>query len=193
MRHNIRILALPALLACISAPAMATDYAASASKYVDEHVRIWATAPEIVAAIEAQNATNAKLTQVEIDALDKAWRAEITETTQPTITPILSNATSDMLRAKVDESKGMIVEAFIMDNRGLNVATASLTSDYWQGDEAKFTETFGKGANAVQIGEVEFDESSQIYSVLVSFTISDPATSAPIGAMTIAFNAEALE
>ena len=80
-----------------------------------------------------------------------------------------------------------------MDNRGLNVATAGLTSDYWQGDEAKFTETFGKGAGAMQIGEVEFDESSQTYSVQVSLTIVDAKTATPIGAMTIALNAEALE
>lgn len=193
MHPNIKILALPALLACIGAPAMAVDYAANASKYVEEHVRAWAETPEIIAAILAQNATNSALSQGEIDALDMAWRNEITGQDQPTITPIIANATSDKLRAKIDESKGMIVEAFIMDNRGLNVATASLTSDYWQGDEAKFTETFGKGPNAVQISEVEFDESSQIYSLQVSFTINDPATATPIGAMTIAFNAEALE
>jgi hypothetical protein len=193
MRHTIRILTLPALIACLYTPANAADYATNASQYVHDHVRGWAETPGVLAAITAQNTANAALTQDGIDALDKAWRAEITSQAQPTISPILINPTSDLLRAKIDESKGMIVEAFIMDNRGLNVASASLTSDYWQGDEEKFTETFGKGPDSLQIGEVEFDESSQMYSIQVSFTINDPATATPIGAMTIALNAEALE
>lgn len=193
MRHTIRILTLPALLACLYTPANAADYATNASQYVKDHVRGWAEAPDVIAVIKAQNTANAALTQDGIDALDKAWRAEISSKQQPTISPILNNPTSDFLRAKIDESNGMIVEAFIMDNRGLNVATASLTSDYWQGDEDKFTETFGKGPDSLQVGEVEFDESSQMYSVQVSFTINDPATASPVGAMTVSFNAEALE
>lgn len=193
MHTTFKLFALPALLAGLAAPALATDYQSSATQYVKDHVETWVEAPEILAAIRAQNEANAVLTQAQIDSLDAAWRAEIDAPNKPTITPILSNPTSDLLRSKMDESNGVIVEAFLMDNRGLNVATAGLTSDYWQGDEAKFTETFGKGAGAMQIGEVEFDESSQTYSVQVSFTIVDADTATPIGAMTVALNAEALE
>ena len=193
MHMTFKLFALPALLAGLAAPALATDYQSSATQYIKDHVEGWVGAPEILAAIRAQNDANAVLTQAQIDSLDTAWRAEIDAPNKPTITPILSNPTSDLLRSKMDESNGVIVEAFLMDNRGLNVATAGLTSDYWQGDEAKFTETFGKGAGAMQIGEVEFDESSQTYSVQVSFTIVDADTATPIGAMTVALNAEALE
>ena len=193
MHTTFKLFALPALLAGLAAPALAADYQSSATQYIKDHVKGWVEAPEILAAIQAQNDANAVLSQAQIDSLDAAWRAEIDAPNKPTITPILNNPTSDLLRSKIDESNGVIVEAFLMDNRGLNVATAGLTSDYWQGDEAKFTETFGKGAGAMQIGEVEFDESSQTYSVQVSFTIKDANTATPIGAMTIALNAEALE
>lgn len=193
MHTTFKLFALPALLAGLAAPALAADYQSSATQYIKDHVKGWVEAPEILAAIQAQNDANAVLSQAQIDSLDAAWRAEIDAPNKPTITPILNNPTSDLLRSKIDESNGVIVEAFLMDNRGLNVATAGLTSDYWQGDEAKFTETFGKGAEAMQIGEVEFDESSQTYSVQVSFTIKDANTATPIGAMTIALNAEALE
>ncbi len=193
MHTTFKLFALPALLAGLAAPALAADYQSSATQYIKDHVETWVEAPEILAAIQAQNDANAVLSQAQIDSLDAAWRAEIDAPNKPTITPILNNPTSDLLRSKIDESNGVIVEAFLMDNRGLNVATAGLTSDYWQGDEAKFTETFGKGAGAMQIGEVEFDESSQTYSVQVSFTIVDAKTATPIGAMTIALNAEALE
>jgi len=193
MHTTFKLFALPALLAGLAAPALAADYQSSATQYITDHVETWVEAPEILEAIQAQNDANAVLSQAQIDSLDAAWRAEIDAPNKPTITPILNNPTSDLLRSKIDESNGVIVEAFLMDNRGLNVATAGLTSDYWQGDEAKFTETFGKGAGAMQIGEVEFDESSQTYSVQVSFTIVDAKTATPIGAMTIALNAEALE
>ncbi len=193
MHTTFKLFALPALLAGLAAPALAADYQSSATQYIKDHVETWVEAPEILEAIQAQNDANAVLSQAQIDSLDAAWRAEIDAPNKPTITPILNNPTSDLLRSKIDESNGVIVEAFLMDNRGLNVATAGLTSDYWQGDEAKFTETFGKGAGAMQIGEVEFDESSQTYSVQVSFTILDAKTATPIGAMTIALNAEALE
>ena len=193
MHTTFKLFALPALLAGLAAPALAADYQSSATQYVKDHVEGWVEAPEILAAIQAQNDANAVLSQAQIDSLDAAWRAEIDAPNKPTITPILSNPTSDLLRSKIDESNGVIVEAFLMDNRGLTVATAGLTSDYWQGDEAKFTETFGKGAGAMQIGEVEFDESSQTYSVQVSFTIVEADTATPIGAMTVALNAEALE
>ena len=193
MHTTFKLFALPALLAGLAAPALAADYQSSATQYIKDHVEGWVEAPEILEAIQAQNDANAVLSQAQIDSLDAAWRAEIDAPNKPTITPILNNPTSDLLRSKIDESNGVIVEAFLMDNRGLNVATAGLTSDYWQGDEAKFTETFGKGAGAMQIGEVEFDESSQTYSVQVSFTIVDAKTATPIGAMTIALNAEALE
>lgn len=174
-------------------PAFAADYAAVAKSYVEENVLAWAESEDLVKALRATNEAHKALTLADIDTLDKAWRSEISAPAQPTIEPVLGNQFSDLLRSKVDESKGMIVEAFIVDAKGLNLATAALTSDYWQGDEDKFTETFPKGADAFHIGEVEFDDSAQVYSVQVSFTLSDPATSEPIGAMTIAFNAETLE
>ena len=95
------------------------------------------------------------------------------------------------LRQRVEDSAGVISEIILMDDRGLNVAVSAVTSDFWQGDEAKFLETFPKGADAVHIGEVELDESSQTYQVQVSFTVSDVETGAPIGAETLGLNAEA--
>ncbi|MFD2854813.1 hypothetical protein ACFSZS_08595 [Seohaeicola zhoushanensis] len=77
-----------------------------------------------------------------------------------------------------------------MDNRGMNVAVSDVTSDFWQGDEAKFQQTFPRGPAALHVSEVELDESSQIYQAQVSFTVTD-AQGAPVGAVTIGLNAEA--
>jgi hypothetical protein len=67
-----------------------------------------------------------------------------------------------------------------------------MTSDMWQGDEAKFTETYSVGAGAVHFSDVELDESTQRYQAQISLTIVDPASGEPIGAMTVGVDAEAL-
>ena len=86
----------------------------------------------------------------------------------------------------------MITEIFVMDARGLNVAQSDVTSDYWQGDEAKWQDTFSKGPGAVHISEVEEDESTQTFQSQVSMSVTDPADGSVIGAITVGVNVEML-
>lgn len=79
-----------------------------------------------------------------------------------------------------------------MDNKGLNVAQSDITSDFWQGDEAKWQNTFLKGPGAFDIGEVEEDESTQMFQSQISYTVTDPATGNAIGAITVGVNVDAL-
>ena len=60
-----------------------------------------------------------------------------------------------------------------MDNQGANVAMTDKTSDYWQGDEAKFKKSYHNGKGTVFVDEVEFDDSSQAYLVQVSVPVKD--------------------
>lgn len=91
-----------------------------------------------------------------------------------------------------EDSQGLITEVFIMDNRGLNVGQSDLTSDYWQGDEAKWQKTYQMGPDAVFVDEVELDESSQRFQTQVSFSITDLVSGEVIGAVTIGIDAEGL-
>ncbi|WP_157373919.1 hypothetical protein [Salipiger sp. CCB-MM3] len=140
------------------------------------------TEPQILAALAEQNAATSGYDAAQIDALDARWRAEIGAAETPTISPVLENPVSQMLMAYAYSSHGLITEVFVMDGQGLNVAMSHITSDFWQGDEAKFLETVPRGAGALHVGDVEFDESSQHYLVQVSMTISDPDSGAPLGA-----------
>jgi hypothetical protein len=189
MQKSILALALVAA----TGTAQAGEFDAAATAYITDHVMAWATSPAVIAAVKAQDATNASLTEDQILAMDAAWRAEVSAGAKPTIDPVMNNPISSFLREQVAASKGEIAEAFVMDNRGLNVATAEMTSDYWQGDEDKFIMTYPKGAGAMQIGDVEFDESSQLYTVQVSFTLVDPSDNTPVGAMTVSLNAEQIQ
>jgi len=175
-----------------AAPVAANEYEPAMQAFYESEIAGWLENSVIVDAINAQNTSTLAYDQSRIDAMDQAWRAEVGTDNAPTITPVLTNSASDHLRMLVDSSGGRITEIFVMDGVGLNVAASSTTSDYWQGDEAKFTETHGAGPGVVHFGEVEFDESSQSYQGQISVTITDPKTGEAIGAMTVGIDAESL-
>lgn len=182
-----------AAAAAMSATAVAADdFTTAMEEYLHANIAGWVNDPVIVDAIVAQNAETAGLGADAIDELDQAWRAEVGGADTPTITPVLQNPAAEFLRARVEESQGVITEAFAMDAVGLNVAASDVTSDYWQGDEAKFSQTYGHGADAVHLGDVEFDESSQTYQGQVSVPVVDRETGEVVGALTVGLNAEAL-
>lgn len=170
----------------------AAEPAEAVQGFIDEHVMTWVQAPVLIDAINARNLETAGFDEAQVLALDTAWRAEVGLGNAPTIDPILFNEASDYLRVQVGQTAGMVTEIFVMDAVGLNVATSDTTSDFWQGDEAKWQQTYAVGADAVHFSEIEFDESSQSYQMQVSVTITDPNSGAPIGAMTVGINADSL-
>ncbi|MFY0692866.1 MAG: hypothetical protein JXR14_13210 [Paracoccaceae bacterium] len=188
----MRLSMTTAFLVLMAAPAAANDFAPAMQEYMDSQLVAWANDPLLVDAIVAQNAKTAGYDAAMLETLDQQWRAEVGTSPAPTITPVLEHSAADFLREQVEASEGVIQEVFIMDAKGLNVAASHATSDMWQGDEAKFSETFGNGAGSVHFSEIEFDESTQQYQGQISMTIVDPASGAPVGAITVGIDAEAL-
>lgn len=178
-------------LVAASPMAQAAEPHAAMQAYVENGIMGWAQDATIVDAIKTQNGMTAGYDATQIDELDQTWRAEV-GTASDLIDGVLMNAAADFLRSQIDASGGRITEVFIMDAQGLNVAASGATSDYWQGDEAKFQQTYPMGAGAVHFGEIEFDESSQTYQAQISITIVDPANGQPIGAMTVGIDADSL-
>ncbi len=193
MRKTLFAMALMAGLATPMAGAMAEEaYVAPIKAYIEQNVQPWLSDPVVISAIKAQNEAHAGLSQADIDAKDKEWRAAVDGGDRAMIDGVLANALSTFLKQKQQESGDVITEVFVMDEHGLNVAASDVTSDMWQGDEAKFQDTYGKGAGSVHISEVELDESTQRYQGQISLTITDPDTGAPIGAITVGVDAESL-
>ena len=166
--------------------AMAQDneFAEPLTALAQGEIKNIAANPALIAAIVAQNATTSGYDQAKIDALDQQWRAEVDAASKPLIDATLSNEASVYLAKVQEDSAGMFTEIIATDAKGLNAAQSTISSDYWQGDEDKFTQSFGAGADAVFLGEVEQDESTQTFQSQVSITITDPATGAPIGSIT---------
>jgi len=155
-------------------------------------VSSWISNPMVVEAIKVQNDKHANLSQDEIDKLDKQWRAETGSSDRPLIDTVLAKALSDFLADAKNRTGGLVTEVFVMDNKGLNVGQSDVTSDYWQGDEAKWKKTFLVGPDAMFIDEVEQDESTQTFQSQLSMSIVDPATGKVIGAITVGVNIDAL-
>lgn len=175
-----------------AAAVAATSAAASelqdmAKTYVIETLGAALSTPEVAAAVHAQNERNAGLDAAAIEALDQQWRAG----DAAMIDAALSNDLSKYLASIVDEQGGLVSELFVMDSKGLNVGQSARTSDYWQGDEAKWSETYLVGPDAVHVSDIEEDESTQTFQVQVSLPIVDGG--APIGAITVGVNVSALE
>ena len=184
-----------AMICCaglVASAAGANEFEPAIRDYVDANVMSWVNSDELVSAVMRQNQSLGQLDADAIDALDQQWRAEVGTSATPTIDPVLNNSAADFLRERDAASSGVITEIFIMDHQGLNVAASDTTSDYWQGDEAKFQKTYPMGAGTVFIDEIEFDESTQTYQAQVSVTLSDPKNGQPIGAVTVGLNADEL-
>lgn len=142
--------------------------------------------PVIVGAVKAENAKGKTLEQVK--AMDETWKghAGIADSMQA----MMESECGRHLRS-IQESKEMYAEIFVMDNLGANVAMTNKTSDYWQGDEAKFQKSFNNAKGEVFVDEVEFDESSQAYLVQVSVPVMDGGKA--IGAVTFGIDLDRLE
>jgi hypothetical protein len=149
--------------------------------------------PVTVISIGASNDAHGSIDQGGIDALDKEWKAETKTEKQPLIAEMLSSPLSNYLLYLQAQSAGLYTEMFVMDNKGLNVGQSSVTSDYWQGDEAKYQKTFQVGPDAVFIDEAEFNDDSKTWRAQLNFTVVDPQSGKPIGAATIEMNLTELE
>lgn len=152
----------------------------------------WLNHDMVFSAIKAQNQQNSGLSEADIIAQDKQWRAETSAASQPLIKRVLGNALSAYLSGVKGDAAGLYTEIFVMDNKGINVGQSDVTSDYWQGDEAKWQKTYLMGADAIHVSDVEMDESSQQFQAQVSLPVVDPANGEVIGAVTVGINVDAL-
>ena len=143
--------------------------------------------------IEAQNARLGTLAQADIDALDKQWRAEREADDKPLISMTLSNPLSSYVTRVQANALGLYAAIFVMDRNGLNVGQSAITSDFWQGDEAKYQKTFPVGPAAVFVDEPERIDEFGVWIAQVSLTITDRTTGKPIGMATFDVNLAELE
>ena len=144
------------------------------------------TNPIIVKAVKKENAKRKSLAQIQ--DMDKKWKA--TPGIADYMQAMMDSECGRHLRS-IQNGSTIYAEIFVMDNKGANVAMTDKTSDYWQGDEAKFKKSFNNGKGSVFVDEVEFDDSSQAYLVQVSVPVKDG--DAVIGAITFGIDMDKVQ
>lgn len=188
----MRTILTVALLGALAIPAFAKPASPDPNALIDEplmrDIAKWLDTEIVRLSIKTQNERYGSLSQNEIDNLDQQWRKERKLEDKPLIAATLSNPLSTYLSRMQGQSAGLFVEIFVMDKNGLNVGQSSITSDFWQGDEAKHKNTFPKGPDAVFIDEPEWDDTLKIWRAQVNRTVSDKDGNTPIGAVTVEVN-----
>ena len=179
------IAALAASMLFMSSTAIAGPHDNKVRALLESDAAAWLSDPIVIEAIKRQNAEHANLSQRDIDRLDKSWRKEKKSKDRPMIDSVLKNELSKFLKKIAVNSNELYSEIFIMDNKGLNVGQSDVTSDYWQGDEAKWQKTYLAGTSALHIAKIKYDESTRHFQIQASIPIVDPATKTNIGAVTL--------
>lgn len=143
--------------------------------------------PTVVRAVRRQNSET--LSVGEIKERDKNWSGTDELTTFKR--SLQENTAGRFLRRHVSREDASFNEAFLTDNQGANVAAYPATSDYWQGDEDKWAESFNEGEGQVFLGDLELDESTQTYAVQVSAPVLDRGRT--IGVLVVGVTLDYLE
>ena len=127
--------------------------------------------PTVVRAVEAQNARRLPLDTIKKN--DQAWVDAKGKTTS-LMRDVTTNDIAKYLRRRI-ENNSAIVEAFVTDNQGANVAAYPATSDYWQGDEEKWTASFNNGDGKLFLGPLELDSSTNKTLIQISTPVKQGA------------------
>lgn len=141
--------------------------------------------PVIVEAVKAAN--NEGKTLKEIKKLDQKWVDDQgTGGTPALMTALMANNCAKHLGKLVSQNP-FITEIFVTDNQGANVCQTDPTSDYWQGDEEKFTKVFNVG---VLVTNPKADDSGRNISQ-VSVPVVDGQTH--VGTMTVGVDVDVVK
>ena len=176
----MRIVYAAVLTAILASPALSPAQAPTpaAVKQV-AHARVTlahaiASHPEIRKAVAAKNAQDES--QQAIERKDREWSASAGLRKAFTGSPC-----AERLR-EMTRADSLVVEAILTDEHGANVCLSRETTDYWQGDEAKWQKTFVEGHDPF-VDEPAYDASSATYAIQLSVPVAEGARR--IGALTL--------
>ncbi|NLC71200.1 MAG: hypothetical protein GX751_07575 [Desulfuromonadaceae bacterium] len=120
----------------------------------------------IVDAVKAENSKGKTLDQIR--KADEKWM------TTAGLDDVMKGMMTSPVGKHLLEIRDMypfLREIFLVDNQGANIAMSEKTSDYWQGDEAKFQKSFDKGVGTVFVDDVRFDRSTKAFLAHVSVPV----------------------
>ncbi|HTF95581.1 MAG TPA: transporter substrate-binding domain-containing protein [Cellvibrio sp.] len=150
----------------------------------------WKRLPKLEALLQQKNEKSKRLSKSDIADSDKKWIKAFRESDFAYPLELTDQELSAQLREIKKQSMDLITEVIVTDGRGLNVAISDMTSDYWQGDEEKFTEAYGKPANTLFFGDITYDESTKRFQLQLSVPLFSEEKFEPLGVMVFGVDVE---
>lgn len=176
---------------CTTARFAVSDYERQQIKeLLSRKIERWKHLPKLEASLIERNLKSRRFTTQEIAERDKKWTQAFMRTDFSYSIELIDQELTAQLREIKKQSQNLITEIIVTDARGLNVAISDMTSDYWQGDEEKFTEAFSKPANTMHFGEINYDESTKRFQLQLSVPLYTEENFEPLGVMVFGVDVE---
>lgn len=127
---------------------------------------------------------------------DAKWQALAPAKTPELARAILELPGSRALHAWKLTHKEIVTEALLTNNLGTLVAMSPLASDYWQGDEPKFTGVVenihagSTGLDTMHISDIRYDASTSRFQVTVSAPVGPVLNGLPMGVLVLGLDIE---
>jgi hypothetical protein len=135
----------------------------------------------VTQSVQAQN--QKRIAMEEILKMDRDWiRGSISPDFVKTL---MENNCALKLKELVKEIPSSM-EAFAMDDQGALVCITQKTSDYWQGDEPKWIDSFKGGTGQTVVSKREYDQSTKSTLLHVSVPIMDQQKA--VGVLCVGIN-----
>ncbi len=120
----------------------------------------------------AAQSNHIKLTNKALKLADEHWIKEVKTHQHDLAKKMLLTDASLYLKQWQRQFKGIITEIIVTDKQGKNVAISKITSDYWQGDENKFSLVYQQPL-VYRFDSVEYDASTHHFQVQLSLPIKN--------------------
>lgn len=176
---------------CATAQFAVTDYEQQLIReLLFRKIERWKRLPKLESALKKHNAKNRSLSKRDILERDKKWTNAFLQDDFSYSLDLVDQELSAQLREIKKQSQDVITEIIVTDERGINVAISDMTSDYWQGDEEKFTKVFGKPANTLHFGAISYDESTKRFQLHISVPLQSEKEFESTGVMVFGVDVE---
>lgn len=176
---------------CSSVRFSVSDYERQQIKeLLTRKIERWKRQPKLEPLLKERNLKSRRLSEQEIAERDKKWAEAFVRNDFSYSIELVDQELSAHLREIKKQSQDMITEIIVTDARGLNAAISDMTSDYWQGDEDKFTNVFSKPANTMHFGDINYDESTKRFQLHLSVPLYTETKFEPLGVMVFGVDVE---
>ncbi len=135
------------------------------------------TSPRIKEIISLSNREFERFDNIQayIDKREREWVSAQAQKITPFMESLINNELSQELRERIDFYRSqygynVIVEFFITNKYGANVAQTGRTTDYYQADEEWWQTAREDG---LSVGDVEYDRGADVYSIDIGVRIDD--------------------